>query len=326
MKNLTCLLIAATLAIALPAQAQKTWSPSRNVEIVVGSAPGGSNDKTARSVEKAIVEAKLIPTSLTVVNRPGGGSTIAFAYVRQKKADPHTLLIGTTALLSNHIVGTSTISYDDFTPIASLFNDYVVFAVNANSPIKTGKDLIAKLKENPQSVSIGFATTLGSHNHIAAGLLAKSIGVNARQLKAIAFKGSAEAITQVMGGHIDLVTTAAGNVANHVAEGRLRVIGVSSPKRFPGALATVPTWKEQGANLVYGGWRAIMAPREITPQQIAYWEGVMRKVTETKEWKEDLERNYWSDDFLGSAQFRKELAKNYTDMKSVLVDIGLAKP
>lgn len=326
MKNLTVLLITAAMALALPAQAQKTWSPSRNVEIVVGSAPGGSNDKTARSVEKAIVEAKLIPTSLTVVNRPGGGSTIAFAYVRQKKADPHTLLIGTTALLSNHIVGTSTISYDDFTPIASLFNDYVVFAVNANSPIKTGKDLIAKLKENPQSVSIGFATTLGSHNHIAAGLLAKSIGVNARQLKAIAFKGSAEAITQVMGGHIDLVTTAAGNVANHVAEGRLRVIGVSSPKRFPGALASVPTWKEQGANLVYGGWRAIMGPREITPQQIAYWEGVMRKVTETKEWKEDLERNYWSDDFLGSAQFRKELAKNYTDMKSVLVDIGLAKP
>ena len=97
----------AIFALALPVQAQKTWSPSRNVEIVVGSAPGGSNDKTARSVEKAIVEAKLIPTSLTVVNRPGGGSTIAFAYVRQKKADPHTLLIGTTALLSNHIVGTS---------------------------------------------------------------------------------------------------------------------------------------------------------------------------------------------------------------------------
>jgi putative tricarboxylic transport membrane protein len=326
MKKMVLLMAAAAIAAALPAQAQKSWSPTRNVEIVVGSAPGGSNDKTARTVEKAIVEGKLIPTSLTVVNRPGGGSTIAFAYVRQKKGDPHTLLIGTTALLSNHIVGTSTISYDDFTPIASLFNDYVVFAVNANSPIRTGKDLIAKLKENPQSVSIGFATTLGSHNHIAAGLLAKSVGVNARNLKAIAFKGSAEAITQVLGGHIDLVTTAAGNVASHVAEDRLRVIGISAPKRFPGALAGVPTWKEQGANLVYGGWRAIMGPREITPQQVAYWEGVLRKVTETKEWKENLDKNYWSDDFLGSAQFRKELAKNYADMKSVLVDIGLAKP
>lgn len=324
MKPLIALFAAAIIAVPA-AQAQQSWSPSRNVEIVVGSAPGGSNDKTARTVERAIVEGKLIPTSLTVVNRPGGGSSIAFNYVNQKKGDPHTLLIGTTALLTNHIVGTSPLSYMDFTPVASLFNDYVVFAVNANSPIKTGKDLIAKLKENPQSVSIGFATTLGSHNHIAAGLLAKSVGVNARNLKAIAFKGSAEAITQVLGGHIDLVTTAAGNVAGHVAEGRLRVIGVSSEKRFPGAFAQVPTWKEQGANLVYGGWRAIMAPKDITPAQIAYWEGVLRKVASNPDWKADLEKNYWSDDFVGHAQFSKDIAKDYNDIKAVLIDIGLAK-
>ncbi len=324
MKSLIAVLAAATLA-APAAQAQQNWSPSRNVEIVVGSAPGGSNDKTARAVERAIVEGKLIPTSLTVVNRPGGGSSIAFNYVNQKKGDPHTLLIGTTALLTNHIVGTSALSYMDFTPVASLFNDYVVFAVNTNSPIKTGKDLIARLKENPQSVSIGFATTLGSHNHIAAGLLAKSVGVNARNLKAIAFKGSAEAITQVLGGHIDLVTTAAGNVAGHLAEGRLRVIGVSADKRFPGAFAQVPTWKEQGANLVYGGWRAIMAPKDITPAQIAYWEGVLRKVVSNPDWKADLEKNYWSDDFVGHAQFSKDIAKDYNDIKAVLVDIGLAK-
>lgn len=325
MKLLTSLLATALVATA-PAALAQAWSPSRNVEIVVGSAPGGSNDKTARAVEKAIVEAKLVPVSLSVVNKPGGGSTIAFAYVRQKKGDPHTLLIGTTALLTNQIVGSSTVSYEDFTPIASLFNDYVVFAVNVNSPIKTGRDLIAKLKENPQSVSIGFATALGSHNHIAAGLLAKSVGVNARNLKVIAFKGSADAVTQVLGGHIDMVTTAAGNVANHVAEGRLRVIGVSSAKRFPGAFAQVPTWKEQGANVVYGGWRAIMGPREMTPAQIAYWEGVLRKVTATPEWKDDLDKNFWSDDFVGSAQFRKDLAKDYADIKAVLVDIGLARP
>ena len=311
-------------AIAGPAAAQG-WSPARNVEIVVGSAPGGSNDKTARTVEKVIIEGKLVPTSLTVVNRPGGGGSIAFNYVSQKKGDPHTLLIGTTALLTNHIVGSSPISYQDFQPIASLFNDYVVFAVNVNSPLKTGKDLIAKLRENPQSVSIGFATALGSHNHIAAGLLAKSVGVNARNLKAVAFKGSAEAITQLLGGHIDMVTTAASNVASHVTEGRLRVIGISSAKRFPGALASVPTWKEQGTDLIYGGWRAIMAPKGLTPAQIAYWEGVLRKVTETAEWKADLEKNYWSDDFVTSAQFSKDLAKDYADIKAVLVDIGLAK-
>jgi putative tricarboxylic transport membrane protein len=324
-KFLTTLIAAAVVATAAPLAQAQAWSPQKNVEIIVGSAPGGSNDKTARTVERAIVEGKLIPTTLSVVNKPGGGSTIAFSYVNQKKGDAHTLLIGTTALLTNHIVGTSPLSYMDFTPIASLFNDYVVFAVNANSPIKTGKDLIAKLKENPQSVSIGFATALGSHNHIAAGLLAKSVGVNARNLKAVAFKGSAEAITQLLGGHIDMVTTAAGNVSAHLAEGRLRVIGISADKRFGGAFANVPTWKEQGANLVYGGWRSIIGPKGLTPAQISYWEGVLRKVTDTPEWKADLAKNYWSDDFVTSAQFSKDIAKDYADIKAVLTEIGLAK-
>lgn len=311
-----------TLSTAGWAQA---WSPQKNVEIVVGSAPGGSNDKTARQVEKILNEKKLVNTSLTVVNKPGGGSTIAFNYVNQHAGDAHYLMVGTTALLSNHIVGSSKLGYTDFTPIASLFNDYVVFAVNANSSIKTGKDLADRLKKDPQSVAIGFATTLGSHNHIAAGLLMKAMGGNPKALKVIAYKGSADAITNLLGGHIDLVTTAAGNVSAHVASGKLRVVGVSANKRFPGALASIPTWKEQGVDLVYGGWRAIMGPKGITPAQVAYWENVLQKATEVPEWKTDLERNFWADDFVPSAQFRKDLDQDYAAMKSVLVELGLAK-
>jgi putative tricarboxylic transport membrane protein len=305
--------------------AQGAWSPQRNVEIVVGSAPGGSNDKTARQVERILVEKKIVANPISVVNRPGGGSTLAFNYVNQHPGDAHYLMVGTTALLSNHIVGTSKLSWQDFTPIASLFNDYVVFVVNAESPIKTGKDLVARLKKDPKSVATGFATTLGSHNHIAAGLLAKSVGVNPKELKVVAYKGAAEALTNLLGGHIDLVTTAAGNAAPHVAAGRLRVVGVAGPKRFGGALANVPTWKEQGVDLVFGGWRSIMGPKGITPAQVAYWEGVLTKATKVPEWREDLEKNYWSDDFVTSAQFRKDLEKDYAEMKAVLVDLGLAK-
>lgn len=320
--KLSIAITAATLAGTAGAQG---WSPSRNVEIIVGSAPGGSNDRTARTVEKAIVDGKLIPTSLSVVNKPGGGSSIAFTYVSQKAGDPHTLLVGTTALLTNHIVGRSKLNHKDFTPIASLFNDYVVFAVNANSPIKNGKELAAKLKEDPQSISIGFATALGSHNHIAAGMLAKSIGINPRSLKVVAFKGSSEAITQLLGGHLDMVTTAAGNVAAHIAGGRLRVVGVSANQRFGGALADIPTWKEQGVDLVYGGWRAIVAPKGLTADQVAYWEGVLRKATSTPEWKANIKKNFWFDDFVTSAQFSKDIDKDYNDIRSVLVDLGLAK-
>ena len=314
----------ALLAFGATAHAQG-WSPQKNVEIVVGSAPGGSNDKTARQVEKILVDNKLVGATITVVNRPGGGGSLAFTYVNQHAGDAHYLLIGTTALLSNHIVGSSKISYTDFTPIASLFNDYVVFVVNAGSSIKTGKDLIERLKKDPQSVAIGFSTTLGSHNHIAAGLLMKAIGGNPRNLKPIAYKGSADAITNLLGAHIDLVTTAAGNAAPHVAAGKLRIVGVAAPQRFGGALADVPTWKEQGVDLVFGGWRALMGPKGLNAAQIAYWENVLRKATMVPEWKEGIERNYWSNDFVTSAQFKKDLDKDYAEMKSVLVDLGLAK-
>jgi putative tricarboxylic transport membrane protein len=318
-------LTAAALAALAGTAYGQAWSPQKNVEIIVGSAPGGSNDKTARQVERILTDNKLVNASISIVNKPGGGSNIAFAYVGQRAGDPHTLLIGTTALLSNHIVGTGKVSYLDFTPIASLFNDYVVFAVNANSSIKTGKDLADRLTKDPQSVSIGFATTLGSHNHIAAGLFMKAIGGNPKSLKVIAYKGSADALTNLLGGHIDLVTTAAGNAAGHVANGRLRVVGVAAPTRFGGTLANVPTWKEQGVDLVFGGWRAIMAPKGFTPAQVAYWEGALKKATEVPEWKQGLEKNYWSDDFVTSAQFAKDLKKDYEDMKAVLVDLGLAR-
>jgi len=184
---------------------------------------------------------------------------------------------------------------------------------------------VARLKKDPKSVSIGFATTLGSHNHIAAGLLMKTVGGNARDLKAIAFKGSADAITNLLGGHIDLVTTAAGNVAGHVESGKLRVVGIAANRRFPGVFADTPTWKEQGVNLVFGGWRGILAPKGLTAQQAAFWEGIMRKVTEAPEWKTDLERNFWADDFLAGEKFRKDLDGEYEAMKAVLVDLGLAK-
>ncbi len=312
------------LAIASHGWAQG-WTPQKNIEIVVGSAPGGSNDKTARTVERVIGANKLVSSPISVINKPGGGSTIAFTYVAQHVGDAHYLMIGTPSLLTNHLVGTSKLSHLDYTPIASLLNDFIVFAVNAASPIKTGKDLAERLKKDPKSVSVGFATALGSHNHIAAGLLMKSIGGNARDLKAVAFKGSAEAITTLLGGHIDLVTTAAGNVAAHVASGKLRVVGVAANQRFSGQLADIPTWKEQGVNLVFGGWRAILAPKGLTPAQIAYWENTMRKVTESAEWKDDLEKNFWSADFATGERFKKDLDADYAAMKSVLVDIGLAK-
>src|SRR5690606_30572925 len=156
-----------------------------------------------------------------------------------------------------------------------------------------------------------FATALGSHNHIAAGLLYKAIGADVRAMRAIAFKGSAEAITAVLGGHVDVVTTAAGNAATHVANGQMRVLASGAEKRMPGVFADVPTWKELGVPLVFGGWRSIMGPKGMPPEQVAFWENVLKQVVAAPEWKKDLERNFWSDDFATGAKMMEDLKKEY---------------
>jgi putative tricarboxylic transport membrane protein len=318
-------LLALTLAAAATGATAQTWLPQKNVEIVVPNPPGGSNDKTARTVERIWTMNKMIPTTLAVVNKSGAGGTLAYIYAQQHAGDPHYLVVAGPALLTNHITGTSTLRHSDLTAVASLFNDYTVVAVNAGSPIRTGRDLVERLRKDPQSVTIAFSPSVGSHNHIAAGLLMKTIGGNARDLKVVAFKGSADAITNLLGGHVDVVTTAAGNVASHVAAGKLRVVGVSANQRFTGALANIPTWKEQGVNYVFGAWRAMFAPPGLSPQQLAYWEAALRKASEAAEWKTDLQANFWADDFVGGEQFKKELDQDYAAMKAVLIEIGFAK-
>lgn len=324
MRAISLLLFAPLLAASSGAGAQ-AWTPQKNVEIIAGSVPGGSNDKTARTIEHIILGKKLVGSTLTVVNKAGGGGSIAYTYVSQHGGDPHYLAVATDGLLSNHILGASSLNYPDFTPISLLFNDYTVIAVAANSPIKTGKDLTDRLRKDPQSLSIGFANAFGSTRHISVGLLMKAIGGNPRNLKTIVFKGSAEAIVALLGGHIDVVSIGATNATVHVDGGMMRVIAVAGPQRFGGALAAVPTWKEQGVDLVAGSWRGIIGPKGLSAAQIAYWESVLRKMAETPEWKSDLEKNYWTADFMPSAEFRKELEKDYSHTKSVLTDLGLAK-
>jgi putative tricarboxylic transport membrane protein len=316
--------LGASLAFLSSSATPQSWSPQKNVEIVVANSPGGSNDRTARQVEGFLTKHRLLTTPITVVNKPGGGGSIAYTYVNQHPADPHYLMIGTPALLLGHIVGSSKLTYTDFTPIASLFKDYYVFAVSTESPIKTGNDLVERLKKDPQSIAIGFPTAL-SQNHVGAAQLLKRIGRKANEFKSVVFKGTSEAAAALLGGHIDLIITPAGNAGPHVANGRMRVIAIAAPQRFPGVLAAAPTWREQGIDLVFSGWRAIMAPKGLTPAQVEFWETALRKATTSPEWKADLAKNYWADDFAPSAQFRGELEGDYAALSAVMVELGLAK-
>ena len=318
-------LAAGALATAGIGASAQGWSPQKNVEIVAGSAPGGSNDNTARTMERVLLAHKLVPTTVTVVNRPGGGGSIAYTYVSQRPGDAHYLYIASSGMLSNHIVGASSLSHTDFTPIALLYEDHAVFMVPTGSTIKTGAELADRLKKDPRAVVIGFANAYGSSRHMAAALLMRTLGGSPRDLKPVVFKGSAEAITAVLGGHLDVAVAGAVNAIPHVAAGRMRVIGVAAPQRLGGPLAVAPTWREQGVDLVYGNWRAVFAPKSLTPAQLAFWESALRRMAEAPEWKADLEKNHWTEHFKTGAALQQELEQDFIWLKTTLVELGLAK-
>ena len=137
------------------------WSPEKNVEIVIGAGAGAAADATARAIQRIMQERKLIPVTSSVVNKPGAGYALSWIYINSRPRDGHYLSVTTLALLTNAITGVNPLTYTDVTPVAQLFTDYVVVAVRADSPIKSGKDLVEQLKANPAAASIALAAALG---------------------------------------------------------------------------------------------------------------------------------------------------------------------
>jgi putative tricarboxylic transport membrane protein len=327
MKRLHTLLIP-VLACALaatPAAAQPAWKPDKNVELIVGTSPGGGQDRTARTIQRLLQERKLVDVAVAVSNRAGGGGTVALAYSQQHAGDGHYLQVASPTLLTNYISGKSKFNWSDFSPIAILFSEAIVFAVKADSPIKNGADLVAQLKKDPESISISTSTIAGNQYHIATILVGRTAGVPANKLKVVIFNSGGDAITALLGGHVAASTASAANFIPHVKAGTLRVIAVSAPQRLAGELANVPTWRELGVNLALDQWRLVFGPPALSAAQVAYWDGVLGRLVKTDEWKQELQRNLWDELYKGQAETRKFLAAEYAEIRSVLAEIGLAK-
>lgn len=301
------------------------WKPEKNIEIVVPISAGSAVDRTARLIQKILQDRKLIDASSSVVNKPGGGGAIGWTYLNQHAGDGHIFAVATIALLTNHIIGQSTFNYTDFTALAMLMSEHVTFAVKTDSNLKTGRDLVERLRKDPSSVSITFAPAIGNQFHIAAAQVIKSAGGDPRKLKVVVYNGSAEAMAAVLGGHVDVIVTAASNVVPQMKAERLRMLAVASPQRAGGPIADIPTWKEQGIDAAIGLWRGVVGPRGLPAAQIAYWEQVLARVTRAEEWQKNIETSLASDIFTGAREARNFLDTQYRELKGVLGDLGLAK-
>ena len=296
------------------------WKPERNVELTIPTSPGGSNDIAGRLVHKLWNDLKLLPVPSTIVNRSGAEHIIAYTYVSQR-GDPHTVGLMSTPLLVNAIEGRTPLTHHDLTPIAYLITEPMVAVVRADSPLKTGKDLVEALAKNPASVSIALTST---GHRVSVGLPLQKAGVNIKGVRMPAFKGGGETATAVLGGHADVQITSVSTSVPHVTAGQMRAIAISSKQRLGGVMAQVPTWYELGYQSS-GSWKGIIAPKGITPAQIAFWEDVMRRTAQSEEIKQYAEKNLWLVEFKGSADTRKWLDEEAAALKLIMTELGLAK-
>jgi putative tricarboxylic transport membrane protein len=301
------------------------WKPARNVEIIVGSAPGGGADLTGRLMQKLFQEKLLPDVATSVVNKTGGGSTLSFIYLNQHAGDGGYLALTLQPMITGPLMIAGQITYTEMTPLAHLINEYVGFAVRPDGVLKTGRDVVERLKKDPASLSIALSTALAGSNHLATVLALKAAGVDIKRLRVVVVKGAGDAITGVMGGHYDIAAASAASLIPFLESGKLHGIAVSGPKRLTGAFANVPTWKEQGVDSVYANWRGVVGPKGLTAAQIAYWDGVFAKLAQMPEWRSELVNLLQDPVYLNSRETKSYLDSQHQELRAVLVDLGLAK-
>ncbi len=316
---------AAAVCAALSINAYAQWQPTRNVEIIAPAAAGSALDAVARLVQKVLQDKKLLTATTIVVDKAGGGNAVGFNYLNSRPADGHAILVTPFTIITNRITGANPINYQDITPLAMLADEHIAFVVNVNSPMKTGKDLLERLRRDPAAVSMALASALGNANHIAVSLVGKTVGADPKKFRIAVFNSSGESITAVLGGHVELAITTTGLVGPHVQAGRVRALAVASEKRLAGQLAQVPTWREQGTDVVFSSWRALIGPRGMTAEQIAYWESLMAKVAAQEEWQRDLDQNALTPAYLNAEATKKLFTQQAETLRGILADLGLAK-
>lgn len=310
-------------ATPLSAQAQ-SWEPERAVEIVLSCAPGCGPDNTARAVQRIFHTHRFLDVSLNVQNKAGGNSAVARNYMKQFEGNGHFLYFGDKGTLAGHAMGRYDYTY--LTPLAILYGEYIGIAVKADSPVKSGRDLLERLKKDPAAYSVGLsAGGMGTVNHQGLASALKGAGIDVRKTRNVSFNSGAQAITALLGGHVDVVPVSLGLWEPLLKTGAVRVIAVSSAERQPGAYAGIPTWREQGVDTVVFNWRSVSGARGIAPPQVAYWENTFQRLTDTPEWKAEMDLRGGVTQFNGAAAMKKRMDDEYPEAKALLVELELAK-
>lgn len=302
------------------------WRPTKPVQLVAGTPPGGGLDRVARSLQKAIQQGQLLDVPCEVVNVPGDGARRAWPhFVDKHPGDGHVVGISSPNLTSDYLAGIADFEHGRYTPLATLVTEYIAFAARADSELATGADLVARLGRDPAAVTVALSTARGNPNHVALARLTRQAGgdINAPVIRV--FDTALDAVADVVGGEADVCAVTAASVLAELESGRVRVLGISSPERLSGAFAATPAWKEQGADCVIGAWRGATGPAGLGPEPVAFWQSVLRRAVEQPIWRAELERLSWSPLYQEGEALTSYLARERAEFVATLGALGLLK-
>jgi putative tricarboxylic transport membrane protein len=287
-----------SLAVPNLAMAQ-AWRPTRDVEFVIPFGVGGGADLMARVIQKIITDERMVPVAVNPVNRPGGGGAVGIAYVAaSRRTDPHTLVLinGTTQITPIMVPNVRTLS--EVRPIANVMLDDFLLFVRADSPHQTAAAFAAAARSAPPR-SVNFSTG-GTTDQMAITVFGRAIGA---ELNMVNFNSGGEALTALLGGHVQASIGNPLEFTGHLSSGAVRAIGVFRDTRF-NDLPNVPTMKEQGINAEnFQMWRGVAVPRQVPDAAAEYWTGIMQRVVATEAWKKYLRDNVASEATMVGADF-----------------------
>ena len=291
----------------------------KSLHIMAPSSPGSGYDQLARTIQ-GILQGGKLTGPVEVQNVAGGGGTVGLAqFVTSKPRHPSAMVIG-FALVGGVLTTKSAVTLDQTVPVARLMGEADAIVVPASSDIKTLDDLVARLKADPGKVSWAGGS-IGGIDHVAAGLIAKTVGVDPKKINYVVHAGGGEVLASTLGGHATVGISGYEEFRAQVEAGELRALAVTGDTRIPGV--DVPTLKEAGVDLAVMNWRGIMAHPKLSDADRQGLDEAIAALMKTDEWKAALQKRGWIDTYLPAKEFGAFLAEEQKRVESALKEVGL---
>ena len=313
--TLICLLVVQA-AVFAGGRGEGAQYPTRNITMICPWAAGGGTDAILRALSAAAE--RQIGRTIVVENRTGGAGAIGHAAIKNARPDGYTMGMITFELNSLPQQGLIDFTFEDFEPLILVNADAAALTVHVNAPYNTVREFVEYARRNPGTISIGNSAP-GSVWHIGAGLLAAETNIDVRH---IPFEGAAPAVTALAGGHIQAVSVSLAEVRGQVEAGNVKVLGVMDTQRSP-MFPTVPTFQEQGFDIVYGTWRGLALPRGVDPAIRDTLVRAFSAAMEDPDFVTTARNMNLNLQFLGPADFRNFLRDNKAAVTRTMTDLGM---